>query len=63
MHEGHHGNVGIGLQGFFYLAGIDRPSPGILDRHRLGAAADHVLHHAAAEYAVDAHQHLGARLH
>ncbi len=63
MHEGEQAGIGVGLQRRLDLVRADRLSPGVLDDHRDPAEAFHVLLHTSAEYAIDAHNDLVARLH
>ncbi len=61
VHEGDDLGVLVLLQRILDLVRIDRFAPPVLDHHRNAAAADDVLEHAAAEHAVDAHDHLVSR--
>ena len=62
MHEGEHFHAGVGFESVADFIRIDRRAPSILNHDRDAAAAFDVLHHAPAEYAVDAHDYFIARL-
>ena len=60
LYEGKDPGVGVGRQSRLHLADGDRGSPVVVDHHRDSASAHDVLHHAPAEGAVTADDHLVA---